>query len=549
MQTQTPSGILVEAHNGRGSHGPTTLDHANYQAQAEAQADTLEFMQERLLDLETALLMARDGDGWTQIVGDNEHEFSREGLRKICSLARLNWLKNPLIRRAVEVQCHYVFGQDLTIRAADDEVNDVIQAFLDDSRNRAEFTSHQSRQMKEADLRLFGNVFFVYFVSSTGHVCVRTLPVDQVDDIVCDPEDDKAPWFYLRAWWQMDLDGQRRARKVAYPDWRYHEPSQPDTVRGYEVDWGHPVYHVKSGCLSDMRFGVSEVYPALDWAKAYKAFLEDWATLTRAYSRFAHKLSLPTAKGVSAAKAQLGTTLGSNRGETNPPPTTGSTAILGPGADISPIRIGGANVAMDDGRRLLLMVAAATGLPETFFGDSAIGSLATAKSLDRPTELQMRDRQTFWGDVHQDIFSYVIEQAVRAGTLDGSIIDEEDGTPRVELALDPETGEPRDATISVEWPPVLEHDVEARVGAIADAATLKGMPLAGTVDAQTVSRLLLQALGADDIDAVMDVIYPPKDPDAPADGTPALAEKTFVEALRELRETLRGMAGQHKETG
>jgi hypothetical protein len=507
--------------------------------------EDVELLKENIAELQ--LTLAQDSQGWQAIGEMDGIEFSRDALKQINRLARLNWLKNPLIRSAVDTQKMYVYGQGMTIRAADPEVNDVIQAFLDDSKNQAEFTSHQSRQLKEVDLRLFGNVFFIFFVDGAmGRVRVRTLPVDQVDEIVCNPEDDKEPWFYLRSWSQVSVDGAIELRKTAYADWHYTEKTKPDMVRGYPVDWDHPVYHIKSGGLGDMRFGVSEVYPALDWAKAYKMFLEDWATLSRAYSRFAHKLSLPSNKQVPGAKTKLGTTVGNNNGyygETNPPPVTGSTFIAGPGVDISPMRIGGANVSMEDGRRLLLMVAAAVGLPESFFGDVSVGNLATAKSLDRPTELRMRERQTFWGDVHVAICTYVIEQAVRAGTLKGTVYFEDDGTPRVELALDPETGEPRDATVTVDWPSILEHDTPALVSSIVTAATMNGQPQAKVIAPRTVSKLLLQALNVDDVDSLLDELYP-EDGSEPASTEPVAAPPTvteFAAALREVRAMLVGM--------
>ena len=504
----------------------------------------VELLRESIAELEMSL--AQDSIGWQAIGEMQGTEFSRDAIRQISKLARLFWLKNPLIRSAVDTQMVYVFGQGVTIRANDDEVNEVVQAFLDDSKNQAEFTSHQSRQLKEIDLRLFGNVFFVFFTDGTsGRVRIRTIPVDQVDEIVCNPEDAKEPWFYLRDWTQISVEGELKQYKVAYPDWRYSQKTKPETVREYAVDWAHPVYHVKTGCLGDMRFGVSEVYPALDWAKAYKMFLEDWATLTRAYSRFAHKLTLPSQKMVAGAKAKLGTTMGSSSGETNPPPVTGSTFIASPGVDISPIRIGGANVSMEDGRRLLLMVAAALGLPESFFGDVSVGNLATAKSLDRPTELRFINRQTLWGDVHRAILGYAIEQAVRAGTLKGQIVIEDDGTPRVELAPD-EEGEPRDATVTIDFPTVLQHDVPALVGSIVDAATMRGQPQAGLIAPETVSKMLLQALGVDEVDALLDELYPEVDDGEDGEGVePVTSEPTvseFAAALREVREVLKGMA-------
>lgn len=499
-------------------------------------------LKESLQELELALVT--EDAGWMRLGDSGANEFSREAIREIGRQARMYWLKNPLVRSGVDTQAHYVFGQDVTIRAVDPEVNEVVQAFLDDAQNRVEFTSHQARMQKEIDLRLSGNLFFCFFVDRRmGRVLVRTIPPDEVDEIVCNPEDAKEPWLYLRSHAQVSMNGSMTLERVAHVDWRCTAADLPGTLRGYRVDAEHPVYHVKVGGFGEMRFGVSEVYPALDWAKAYKAFLEDWATLARAYSRFAHKLTLPSAKALPAARAKMNTTLGNGVGESNPPPVTGSTFIATPGVDLSPVRIGGANVSADDGRRMLLMAAAALGLPETFFGDTQAGSLATAKSLDRPTELRMRARQTFWAEVHQDILGYVIEQAVRAGRLAGRVIAEPDGTPRVELAVDPETDEPRDTTVRVEFPPILEHDVPERVGAIVDAATLRGQAPAQALDAPTVSRLLLQALGVDDVDSVLDALYPEGEDSAQEAPIPGEVntEAMMVAAVREMREALRGM--------
>lgn len=192
------------------------------------------------------------------------------------------------------------------------------------------------------------------------------------------------------------------------------------------------------------------------------------------------------------------------------------------------------------------MVAATMGLPETFFGDVSVGTLATANSLDRPTELQMRNRQELWKEVHQAILAYVIEQAVRApwGLLRGSIEEEDDGTPRITLERveDSTTGElvERDATVTVSFPSLLEHDVQARVQAIIQAATLgaPGVP-AGTISAATLARQLLTELGVDDVDAELDLLFPP-------DATTGQAsEAAMVEVVRELREVLRPIAEKY----
>lgn len=525
----------VEAGSPRSA--PTGADGLR---EAGAAAETAALL-ERMAQLELAL----EDQEYVRLAFGAEMEFSRDGLRQICELARVMWLKNPLISRGVGVQAHYVFGQGVNIKGRSPAVDEVVQAFLDDPRNRAELTGQQALMIKEIELQITANLFFVFFTQPvTGRTRIRTIPFEEIDEIVCNPEDAKEPWFYRRTWTQEGLPQGEHAgsplRTVTayYPDWRYRPRSKPRRIGGHEVRWDTPVYHRKVNCLSDMRFGVSEVYAAIDWARAYKEFLEDWSTIVRAYSRFAWQLTVKGGKaGVQAARTKMGTTLGGALGgaETNPPPTTGAMFIGQTDTRLEPIRTAGATTSAEDGRRLLLMVAAALGLPESFFGDVNVGTLATAKSLDRPTELKMRSRQSLWAEVFSDILSYVIERSVRAprGPLQGTVRADDD-TVIVTLAHDPATGEPLDAAVDVDFPPILEHDIDARVGAIIAAATLDGKPLAGTMSLETVARLLLTALGEDDLD--LDAPDLPDAPDAPDEPE----AEGMAEAMRELREALRG---------
>lgn len=504
--------------------------------------DTIDLLTERLVDLELAI----EDQGWQRLGGESGTEFSRDTIRKIAGLARLFYLANPLINRAVSLCAYYTFGQGINIAARHPNVDAVVQAFLDDEKNRAELTSHQARTGKEVSLEIEGNIFFVLFTTlATGRVRVRSLPADEVADIVCDPEDAKSPWFYLRTWTERKFDPatgrtEQSPRSAYYPDWRHQPRTRQTRIGDVEVFWDTPVYHVKVGGLPDMRFGVPETYAAHDWARAYKVFLEDTATLMRAYARFAHRITnLPNAKAVATAKARMTTTYATGgTGETNPPPLTGSTFMGSNGTSIEPLQLRGASVDPEDGRRLLLMVCAAMGLPESFMGDVSVGTLATAKSLDRPTEMKFRDRQALWADVHQHILGYAVKQAVKApkGSLEGTITVNDDGEEIIELGdeLDPISGKmvPIDPGVDVEFPPVLEHDVDAAVAAIVNAATLGGHPLAGTMTAEQAARLLFTALGQDDLDDLMDEAFPQDAPTtdvAAGDGTGTTAA---VEAAR-----------------
>ena len=115
-------------------------------------------------------------DDWRRLQMTAEEEFTRQGMRDITSLSRIMRLKNPVIQRGVEVQRLYVWAQGVNIGAKDEEINQVVQDFLDDERNRAELTTHQARGNKERELQQDGQIFFRFFVDRvTGRVRVRSM--------------------------------------------------------------------------------------------------------------------------------------------------------------------------------------------------------------------------------------------------------------------------------------------------------------------------------------------------------------------------------------
>ncbi|KAA3645323.1 MAG: hypothetical protein DWQ07_12710 [Chloroflexi bacterium] len=502
--------------------------------------ETADLLQERIAELELAL----EDVGWLRFGFEGEVEFSRDGLRKITRLARLMYLKNPLVQRGVNVKRFYVWGQGMTVEAKNEEINEVITDFNEDHKNRVELTSHQARMMKEVELETDGNIFFVLFPNTfTGRVRARTIPFDQIVKVISNPEDAKEPWYYHRKWTERRTDpvtGEEKTFQCEayYPDWRYQPKgaNKSLSIGKVPIEWKSPVYHIRVGGFSDWMFGLSEIYAAIDWARAYKNFLEDVATLMRAYSKFAWKKTTKGGKrGVQSAKEKLESTLGqSGTGtEKNPPPTAGSIFIGTDGSDMSPINVRGASISPDDGRRLLLMVAAAQGLPETFYGDTDVGNLATAKSLDRPTELNMRDRQTFWGDVHRAIYEFQLIWAVKAplGKLRklGSV------EQTVEAGLITETiqwNDGVDPTISIDFPSILEHDIDKVISSIVKAATLNGQQPAGTIRLPDLARMLLVALGEEDVDKKIEEMFPGGEVPEEAQDEP------FIEALKEMRETM-----------
>jgi hypothetical protein len=167
----------------------------------------------------------------------------------------------------------------------------------------------------------------------------------------------------------------------------------------------------------------------------------------------------------------------------------------------------------------MLMAAMSFGFPETFYGDASVGSLATAESLDRPTELKVIDRQTLYRDIHMSIFDFVLKWAARTpqGQLRSlaRVVIERDGDQVIErLVWGTKTvtdkdgkaaTKPIDPTITMTFPAVIEHNVREMIGAIADAQTLSGRSEGPGIPLETAVSRMLAELGIQDIDEVMEI--------------------------------------------
>jgi hypothetical protein len=528
---ESPAGIVFpRSSNG---HGPNGTAAAALQAE--------------LLEASVAELQARlQEDSWLRLDGDGA-EFGREAVGAVVASARAHYLKNPLVNRAVEIGALYVWGQDLSVSVPRPEglgpddpnpVQTVVDRFW--QRNRGVLTGqHASRQL-EVELQVTGNLFLALFPDPvTGDVPVRHVPIEEVREIVANPEDRAEVWYYKREWREKAPDGKLGETKRAYhPDWRYRPAALPESFGGLPVIRTAPLLHVRVGAFPHWRWGVPEVYAALDWARAYKDLLEDDATRSRALARFAWKVSTKGgAAGVAAVKARLGTTFGTGGSgtETNPPPVPGSTAIVNDGTNIDPIKIAGATLNPDHSRPARLMAAAALGVPDHFF-DADVGNFATSKTLDRPTELRFAERRQLWVDLLTDLIGWAIDRDLEAsrGLLPKAL--------------------PEDArAVSLSFPDLLERSVTERVQAVIDAATMLGRTPAGTIATETVSRLLLVALGVDDVDGELEKADEEREERSamaaqiaqrtgPPDGDEDEEREAFVAEVRRFREDLRAVA-------
>jgi hypothetical protein len=493
--------------------GPPMLPVIDGRPIAVQEAATDVVLKERLWELELSL----EDRGWTRQLATASVEFSRWGIQQLILIGRLYSMKNPLIKRGVSVSASYVFGRGVEITSDDDDVKDAIERFFTRPGNQKEL-GHSGLVEKHRSLLVDGNVFFVFFADKgSGEVEVRTIDPIEIWDVITDPDDSGTPWFYRRNWSPVKFDasaaqGYQTSERVDefYPALGYEPSVRPPTIGGKRVNWDSPVYHIKIGGMPKWKFGCPDIYAAIDHARAYRDFLNDWCTITRALARFSWDVEQPGgAQAIGAVSQALGTTLG-NGGtsiESNPPPNVASAFVRSPGTKVTPYRTAGATTEPEQGRRILLMVAAAFGLPETFFGDASTGSLATAVSLDRPTELKFLEAQEVWREALQVIISHAL--STEATGMKGKLR-EALKTRVLRFAREalPKKKSGDSVSILVEFPAVLEHDLAQTVTAIVQAATLGGFDLAGTMDLKTLARLVNNEVGNDSFEEMWEAMYP-----------------------------------------
>ena len=433
---------------------------------------------------------------WVKLSSEGRHTFSRGGLRRIIELSRTMFLLNPLVKQGVNLQARYVFGQGVRITAKDDQVNAVVQDFL--KRNARILTGHSKMVGAERTLQLTGNILITFFFDRiSGVTSIRTIPVDQVPEIVTDPEDRQTPWFYRRVWWVKELgeeEGQGQMRELLYPDIDYTPTNRPAELNGIEIRWDTPVQHISAGGLEDQLFGIPEPNAALRWALAYTQHLNDWASVVRSLRIFAWKGKSDGSPKALANRMRSSIAKGdSSRAESNPAPAKGGIFASTRGMDLSPMKTAGMPVGPQDGRMLRQMVAANFGASDPHISmDVQQGALATAKDLNQPMFLKYRERQELW----QEELLRMLEWAVAMSTqADGSPIR---GKGQVETLGNRRViviNEEIDTTIDINFPPIVEGALVELIDAIVKAATLDGKALVdGLLDIGTVQRLVLSAL-------------------------------------------------------
>ena len=486
---------------------------------------------------------------------------------------------NPLFRRAVELRTQYVWGRGVTMMSPQKVVDNVIRDFLD--RNDREL-GHRGRAEKDKTLTLEGNLFFLCSVDEMGAVAVQTVPLQEIAETRRDPDDYRSVWFWKRTFtvYEQAPDGSSgpgTEMSTYHPSLDHTPTARAAQIDGIDVRWDQPILHAPLPRIGKELYSMPPFLSVVPWATSYSRFLSNIASISASLARFAMRATAKTPEGAKRLRTLLDVSTG-ERKAADDKQVTGSTFVSTDGVALEPIKTAGVATDADEGRRFALMVASGTDTPEhMLMGDPSTGNLATTKSMERPFELAILDRQLWWADVLERLLAFAVTCRLMAPGYDpirGTVEEDEFGRTQILIYIDrdedspaTEPGDPagaddapEEAEIVVTFPSVLEHDMVSEITAIIDMATLRGQSMANIVDTPTLRRLLLAALNIPDVDdliAGMDIDaldaepeeeepepppaflqpppFPGEDDTAPEDSLNNVAEalREFVRAARE----------------
>jgi hypothetical protein len=361
---------------------------------------------EQLVENLSRKMLELEDIGWTPLTGntfqDEDSGLELDALHTLSKRLRDEAVTNPLHVRGAQLRKDYVFGRGMYLTGLGDKV----QALVDDPYNKTALFSADAYETNNLTLFTDGNLI-VLRNEKTNELSV--IPLTQITEVALDP-DDNSKVRYLKRVWTTKVGGKPVEKQMWYPLARFKKSrvgrgkrrSQTGGIqksftsggKRVEVSQDTVAYLHTTKRQSGWTFGVPDSLAALVWSQAYKEYLADNATLVKALSQLAWKVTTTTKTGQDNAAAQV-----------KLPGGVGGAVVTGNGNDVSAVSRG-AGVDFNNGQPLAAMVAASFGVAVIALLSSpgaTGGSYGAAQTLDEPTLKGMRAIQDSWIEFYREI--------------------------------------------------------------------------------------------------------------------------------------------------
>lgn len=364
--------------------------------------------------------------------------------------------ENPLAKQGVRLIVRFTLGKGINWITKNSKIRDTLTEFWVDPDNKVVLTGKQPMKEFLDETVVDGEKFLACFEAPNvkPYLKLAEVPMEEVVDIIYDPDNRRVPVYYKRQFQEQIYDGQKeryepkpraknRGQKVLfYRDYRVTDerigeikdrvkipaskiakaPAGPTGEDGTEGEAREiKMMHVYANPLwtKNGRRGISELFASREWFRVLREFMQDRAVINRAAGSFSMKRKI---KGGPAAVADMsgkigglavGTTdnaLGDIRTLTRP--VAGAIYDYNDGADLDWMKTDtGAPNAKEDARMLLMVGGAGIGTNIHYFGEGGDANLATAQAMELPMVKNYEDWQSWLESFFMEVFDYVLHLA------------------------------------------------------------------------------------------------------------------------------------------
>lgn len=356
-----------------------------------APRDELEFLiREATASVEADF--ALENEGWINLSGTTGDVITAQERITNLKLSRLYATKDPMGKQAIRLWTDYTFGSGMVWDTEDEKTKKALGGFWDARGNRKILGAAGQRKSSNK-LLIDGEVYFAIFLGANGTATIRRIDPLEITEIITNPDDKEDERFYRRQW----SDRQGKPHETIYRSTNNIKSEATLDMYGKSITQTDEalVYRLEYNDRNPL------LLPALIWMKYHTKFLASRIAVMLALAKFAWRSKVKG--GQTAVDAIKAKTHGQDI-------AAGSQLVENLGVDTTPIKTEtGASAAYQDGRMIKLMIAAAVGIPEQYFGDISIGNLATAKTVELPMMKMFQSYQRVWSAAYQDIDEIILE--------------------------------------------------------------------------------------------------------------------------------------------
>lgn len=355
------------------------------------------YIEQRVAEATVGDSIDPDDDQYRRLTGD-ARDLNPVQLEKAQRIAMYLWRQNPMAHRLTEMLADFVIGDGLSIEAADEDVQEVVDEFWNDPQMGL---SNRHRDLVR-DQSIYGELAFRTFRNETsGRVALGILSSDRIEDVQPDSENalvDKQVMV------KDPKGGPAIPLAVVKP-----KPDSPLDKPEYEGE----AFYFGVNRLTGQHRGTPDLLAVADFVDGYDQLLFNSLERSSLINSFIWDVTL-----VGGTDPQVQAWAATH--SASPPPGTvrihndkevwkAETPNLG---NVDTLALG---------RSVKNMALGGLGAPEAWFAEGDSANRATLAEQSDPTYKMVTRRQADVCQMFKTILDYVVAQAVESGRLKTSV--------------------------------------------------------------------------------------------------------------------------------